>query len=123
MVCSIYLSRTLGKCKFQEGVLTLTNLEFTFKFIRHFIIRECAFCGDEVENLFVVRVVSDVSSNQLAVPYYTPHVWTTLKEKIPLVFNFTVHLFLLKCSPNPFLVKDINHGFEKEVEETLLSLS
>ena len=72
----------------------LTNLQFALKFVSPFIIREGAFCSNKVENLVVVRVMADVSSNQLAVPYYTPHVWPTLKEKIPLVFNFAVHLFL-----------------------------
>jgi hypothetical protein len=71
----------------------------------------------------VVTVVTDVSSNQLAVPYYTPYVWPALKKKIPLAFNLVVHLFLLKCPPHPRLVKDINHGFEQEVEETFLFLS
>jgi len=97
----------------------LTNPQFALKFPCRFIVGECAFCGDEVENLFVVSVVADVSSNQLAVPYYTPHVRSTLNQKIPLV-SYAVHFFLLKCSPNPGLVKDINHGFEQEVEETLL---
>jgi hypothetical protein len=71
----------------------------------------------------VVRVVTDVSSNQLAVPYYPPYVWPALKKKIPFAFNHAVHLFLLKYSPNPRLVKDINYGFKLEVEETLLFLS
>jgi len=73
-----------------------------------------------VEKFFVVPVVADVSSNQLAVPYYTPHVWSALKKKIPLVSNLFVHFFLLKCSPNPRLFKDINHAFKQEEEETLL---
>jgi hypothetical protein len=43
-----------------------------------------------------------------------------LKKKIPLVSNLFVHFFLLKCSPNPRLFKDINHAFKQEEEETLL---
>jgi hypothetical protein len=73
----------------------LTYLQFALKFVCPFIIREGAFLGDEVENLLLITVVADLSSNQLAVPNYTSHVWPTLKEKIPLVFNFAVHLFLL----------------------------
>ncbi len=71
----------------------LTNLQFALKFICCFVIRECAFFSDEVKNLFVVRVVADMSSNQLAVPYYTPHVWPELKQKILLVL-YPIHFFL-----------------------------
>ena len=71
----------------------LTNLQFTLKFICRFIIRESAFCGNEVENSVVVTVVADVTANQLCIPYNPSYVWPALKKKIPLVFNL-VHLFL-----------------------------
>jgi hypothetical protein len=47
-----------------------------------------------VENLLVVTVVVDVSSNQFRIPYHAAYVWPTLKQKIPLVFNLAVHLSL-----------------------------
>jgi hypothetical protein len=72
----------------------LTNLQFAFKFIRRFIIGECAYCGDEVENLLVFTVVVDVSSNQLSIPQHGSYIWSTLKQKIPLAFNFAVHFYL-----------------------------
>ena len=100
----------------------LTNLQFALKFVCPFIIREGAFCSDKVENLIVVIIVISVTPNQLSIPYHAPYVWPALKKKIPLVL-YPVHLFLLKCSTNPRLVKDINHGFKQEVEETLLFLS
>ncbi len=101
---NLQLSENHVKSRFQESstlrftlifYYVLTNLQLAFKFVCPFIIREGAFCSNKVENLLVVRVVADVSSNQLAVPYYTPHVWPALKEKIPLVFNLVVHLFFL----------------------------
>jgi hypothetical protein len=105
-----------------EIYTTLTNLQFAFKFICRFIVGEGAFRGDEVENLLVFTIVVDVSSNQLSIPQHAPYVWPALKKKIPLAFNFAVHLFLLKCSPRPRLVKDINHGFKQQIEETFLLL-
>ena len=72
----------------------LTDFQFPFKFFSPFIISECAFLGDEVENLLVVTVVVDVSSNQLSISNHAPYVWPTLKQKIPLAFNLAVHLFL-----------------------------
>ena len=98
----------------------LTNLQFALKFVRLFIIREGAFCSNKVENLVVVSVVVDVSSNQFAVPNYASHVWPALKKKIPLTFNLAVHFFLLKYLLDTLLVQDINHGFEQEIKETLL---
>ena len=84
----------------EEGVLNipfhcyvLTNLQFTLKFICPFIIREGAFLGDEVENLIVVTIVADLSPNQLSITHQGSYVWLALKKKIPLVFNFAVHLF------------------------------
>jgi nucleoside recognition membrane protein YjiH len=73
----------------------LTNLQFPFEFFCLFIVSECAFLGDEVENLLVVTVVANVSSNQLSILYHASYVWPTLKQKIPLAFNDLVHLFLL----------------------------
>ena len=87
-----------------------------------FIVGECAFFSNEVENHFVVNVVTDTTANQLGIPHHTSYVWPALKKQIPLAF-YPVHFFLLKCSPNPRLVKDINHGFEQQEEESLLFLS
>jgi hypothetical protein len=42
-----------------------------------------------------------------------------LNQKIPLALSL-VHFFLLKCSNNNLLVKNIYHGFEQKVKETLL---
>jgi hypothetical protein len=100
----------------------LTNLQFALKFICPFIIREGAFFSNKVENLVVVMIVISVTPNQPSIPYYAFHIRSALNQKIPLAL-YPVHFFLLKCSPNPRLVKDINHGFEKEVEETLLFIS
>ena len=72
----------------------LTNLQFAFKFICRFIVGECTFCGDEVENLLVVSVVVDISSNQLRIPYHAFHIRSALNQKIPLA-SYLVHLFLL----------------------------
>jgi hypothetical protein len=72
---------------------TLTNLQFTLKFTCRFIIREGAFCGNEVENLVVVAVVADVATNQLCISYHASYVWSALNQKFPLAFN-PVHLFL-----------------------------
>jgi hypothetical protein len=69
-------------------------LQLAFEFIRRFIIGECAFLGDEVENLLVVTVVVDVASNQLSTPYYAFHIRSALNQKIPLA-SYLVHLFLL----------------------------
>jgi hypothetical protein len=41
----------------------LTNLQFPLKFVCPFIIREGAFCTNKVENLFVVIMVINVTSN------------------------------------------------------------
>jgi hypothetical protein len=97
----------------------LTNLEFALKFMRCFIVGECALFSNEVKNHFVDDIVADTTANQLGIPYYASYVWPALKKKVPLVFNFAVHIFFLECSPNPLSVKDINHGFEKEVKESL----
>ena len=97
----------------------LTNLEFTLKLIRTFIIRECAFFGNEVENHLVVTVVTYITANQLGVPYYAWYVWSTLKEEIPLA-PYLIHFFPVKRSTNTPLVKDINHVFEQEVKDSLL---
>ena len=72
----------------------LTNLQFPFEFFCPFIVSECAFLGDKMENLFVVTVVADVSSNQLSISYHAAYVWPKLKQKVPLAFNNLVHLFL-----------------------------
>ena len=72
----------------------LTYLEFALKFMCCFIIGECAFLGDEAENLIVVIIVINVTPNQLSIPYHAFHVWPALKKKIPLVL-YPVHLFLL----------------------------
>jgi hypothetical protein len=69
---------------------TLTNLQFALKFIRHFIIRECAFRGDEVENFLMVPVVADLPAYQLSISYHTSYVWSALKQKLPLAF-YLVH--------------------------------
>ena len=95
-------------------------MELALKFVCPFIIREGAFCSNKVENLIVVISVIDVTSNQLSISYQAAYVWPGLKKKVPLVLNL-VHR--LKCSLNTFLVKDINHAFEKEEQETLLLLS
>ena len=71
----------------------LTNLQFALKFICRFIVGECAFCSDEVENLLVVVIVPNMTSNQLSISHNTLHVWPTLKQKIPLA-SYLVHLFL-----------------------------
>ena len=63
--------------------------------------------------------VINMTPNQLSIPYDAFHVRSALNQKIPLV-PYSVHLFLLKCSPNPRLVKDINYGFKQEEEETFL---
>ena len=70
----------------------------------------------------MVIIVINVTPDQLSIPYHAFHIRSTLNQKIQLVL-YPVHLFLLKCSPNPRLVKDINHGFEQEVDETLLFIS
>jgi hypothetical protein len=74
----------------------LPNLQFPLKFFCRFIVSECAFLGDEVENLLMFTVVVDVSSNQLSISYHTAYVWPTLKQRIPLAFNDLVHFF---CPP------------------------
>ena len=89
----------------------LTNLEFALKFGCPFVIREGAFCSNKVENLIVVSLVVDISSNQLRIADHALYVWPALNQKIPLAL-YPVHFLLLKCSPNPRLVKDINHRFE-----------
>jgi hypothetical protein len=66
-------------------------LELALEFICPFIIGECAFLGDEVENLLVVGVVADVPSNQFRISYHAADLWPALKEKIPLVLNLAVH--------------------------------
>ena len=88
-----------------RGLPFLTDLQFALKFVCPFIIDEHAFFGDEVENLLLVTVVADLSSNQLAVPYYTPHVWPALKKEIPLVLNFAVHFFLTYLMAIPLLMQ------------------
>jgi hypothetical protein len=100
---------------------TLTNLQFDFKFIFRFIRGECTFFSNEVENHFVVTVVAYTTTNQLRIPHHPSYVWPVLKRQVPLAFN-PVHFFLLKCSSDPRLVEDINHGFEQQVKETLLLL-
>ena len=50
----------------------LTNLQFALKFILRFVIGECAFLGDEVEDGFVVTILTDVSPNQLRIPQQAP---------------------------------------------------
>jgi len=72
---------------------TLTNLQFALKFICRFIIREGAFCGNEVENLVMVAVLADVATNQLCVSYHALYIWPALNHKFPFAFN-PVHLFL-----------------------------
>jgi len=99
----------------------LTNLQFALKFVCPFIIRVGAFCSNKVENLIVAIIVINVTPNQLKIPHHAPYVRPSLKKKIPLV-PYPVHLFLLRCSPNPRLVKDINHSLKQEVKETLLFL-
>jgi hypothetical protein len=101
----------------------LTNLQFALKFVCPLVIREGDFLGDEVENLIVVIIVFNVTLNQFSIPYHAFHVWPALKKKIPLAFNLVVHLFLLKWSLHPRLVKDIDYGFKQEEEETFLFLS
>ena len=64
------------------------------KFVCLFIIREGALLSNEVENLLVVRVVVDVSSNQLSISYHAAYIWPALEKKIPLAFNFVVHFYL-----------------------------
>jgi hypothetical protein len=71
----------------------LTNLQFTLKLICRFIVRESAFCGNEVENLLVVPILADVAANQLSISYHTSYVWPALNQKFPLTF-YRVHLFL-----------------------------
>jgi hypothetical protein len=88
-----------------------------------FIVAESAFLSNEVKHHFMVNVVADIAANQLSIPHHGTYVCSALKQKIPLAFNFAVHLFLLKCSPSSRLVKDINDGFKQEVEETLPFLS
>ena len=100
----------------------LTNLQFALKFICPFVIREGAFCSDEVENLILVFIVINVTPKQLNIPYYASHIRFALNQKIPLVL-YPVHFFSMKYSPHPRLVNDINHGFEHQEEETLLFLS
>jgi hypothetical protein len=102
---------------------TLTNLQVALKFVSPFIIREGAFCSNKVENLLVVIIVINVTPNQLNILYYAFHIRSALDQKIPLALYPVVHLFLLKCSPNPRLVNDTNHGFKQEEEETFLFLS
>ncbi len=48
----------------------LTNLQFALKFVCPFVIREGAFCGNKVENLIVVIVVINATSNRLSIPYH-----------------------------------------------------
>jgi len=72
----------------------LTNLQFAFKFVCRFIIRERTLCSNEVENLLVVTVVVDATSNQLSIPYYAFHMRSALNQKIPLA-SYLVHLFFL----------------------------
>ena len=108
--------------KGKPGRSNLSNLELAFEFVCPFIIREGAFYSNKVENLLVSAVVADMSPNQLIVPYHGPYFWLTLNQKIPLAL-YPVHFFLLKCSPSPRLVKDINHGFEQQEEKTFLFLS
>ena len=86
----------------------------------HFIVGECPLFSNEVENHLMVTVVTYVTTNQPSIPHHGSYVWSTLKEEIPLAFNFAVHFSLLKCSSNTLLVKDIDYAFEKEVEKTLL---
>lgn len=90
--------------------------------MRHFIIRKCAFFSNEIKNHFLANIVTDTTANQLNIPHHSSYVWPALEKEIPLALN-PVHFFLLESSPNPFLVKDINHRFEQEVKETLLFLS
>ena len=86
----------------------LTDLQFALKFVCPFVIGEGAFLGDEVENLIVVIiVVINVTPNQLSTSYHAFHIRSALNQKIPLVL-YPVHLFPLKCSPSPRLVKGIS---------------
>ncbi len=57
-------------------------------------IRERTLFSNEVENYFVVTVVTYVTAGQLSIPHHTSDIWPTLKNKIPLAFNLVVHLFL-----------------------------
>ena len=82
-----------------------------------FIVGESAFLSNEVKHHFMVNVVADIAADQLSIPHHGTNVWPALKKEVPLVLNFAVHFFLLKCSPNHRLVKDINHGFEQEVKK------
>jgi len=72
---------------------TSTNLQFALKFISPFIVREGAFCGNEVENSVVVTVVADVTTDQLSLSYHASYVWPALKQKFPLASYF-IHLSL-----------------------------
>lgn len=76
--------------------------------MRCFIVGECASLSNEVKNHFVVNVVANTTTNQLGIPHHASYVWPALNQEIPLVL-YPVHLFLLKCSPHPRLVKEINH--------------
>ena len=42
----------------------------------------------------MVIIVINATSNQLSIPYHAFHVWSTLKQKIRLAFNFAVHFYL-----------------------------
>jgi len=72
----------------------LTNLQFALKFVCPFIIREGAFCSNKVENLVVVIIVINVTSNQLSIPHHAFQIRSALNQKIPLA-SYLVHLFLL----------------------------
>jgi hypothetical protein len=76
---------------------TLSNLQFTFKFIRRFIIRKCASSGNEGKDSVLVTVVADVAANRVCIPHHASYVWPALKQKVPLT-PYLVHLFLFKFS-------------------------
>ncbi len=60
-----------------DSIISLTNLQFAFKFICRFSVGEYAFRSDKVENLIVVIIVIDVTSNQLGIPYHTFYIRST----------------------------------------------
>ncbi len=88
----------------------LSNLDLAFEFACPFIIRKGAFLSNKVENLIVVFIVTNVTSNQLSHTYHAFHIRSALNQKIPLAL-YLVHFFLLKCLPNPRLIKGIDHRF------------
>jgi hypothetical protein len=109
-------ARTLGfRCitfavLYKWFYIALTNLQFTLKFICRFIIKESAFCGNEVENSVVVTVVADMPTDQLGVSYHASYVWPPLNQKFPLVFN-PVHVFLSRSLSPKNLIYDFPFPF------------